>query len=722
MEFTTSQRSNKKRYRTLETIMEIPEHFKDLSLRMSEVLDDSGAGKDTVLQRRKTFLWRECLMQVGHQLRGNNVECFHFGSQSEGTTTPGLQSDYDFLMSLDDVNIMKVCEDWEAGKQNLLMLHDDITPPQQYLLQAYKNDTPEPETKLLGDTVRKDSGQILWSAEKWKQEIEYQNRNLGVITKAGPSVSWTPTWDTVQAVHVRKPLPEIQHWIDRCRGKHWPPVQLLEAARVAPCFLVPAGHPDSDYKREEWRMSPNLIERMLIFSFNMTQIKCYIVLKLIKKSLFAKIVGDSITSFHCKTLMFYTIERTHPSLWFEHNLMLLLWLCVNVLKKWLQLGKLPHYIIQGVNLFDGKLSMVQQRRLLVYVNSMIKNNLQDVFDIGIDNIGCRLQACYIRRMLQTRDIRGFCLRKSIRLLLKFERLEIFFTLLTGLIHLKLSSNTTLEQDIKYVLRNVFEYSTNERLKTPALEFIKHLYAFQNSIKSSYCLRLQNVVNCQIICCFQYFLNTDVASSRLKLASILYCSGHLQAAARVLEDVESRYDNRVKAVCGCIRNQGERDLKVFANMLSGNSAKGFSELPFASCVRFFRQESYCAPFILLFEMNRNITEEEVAQRKYIDKQWMVNAEVDARPFLQYLKYLTYGGLGERDNQQHALAVLESYICDFSNRIHLHHTETLLNLLGHCYEMERVHNEALYYYRESLRGYGTNNAANWHVRRVLRLLTG
>ncbi|XP_052237732.1 uncharacterized protein LOC127849050 [Dreissena polymorpha] len=295
--------------------MQIPEHFTELSIRMSEALDDSGADKKTVMERRRTFLLREHIEQITCQLRGMDFECFHFGSQSEGTTTPGLQSDIDALASYNQFNIMTVWEDWKASMVNLLMLRDDTIPPQQYLLQVIENDTPEPVTSLThGMFVRKDSGQVLLSAERWKQYLEYEARDLGEATKNGPSVSFTPNWDIVNAWHVLKPLPEIQHWIDRCRGRPWPSVHLLEAARLAPCFLVPAGHPDSDYKLEEWRLSPNLIERMLMFSFNMTQIKCYILFKLIKKSLFAKIVGESLTSFHCKTIMFFTIERTPPSL------------------------------------------------------------------------------------------------------------------------------------------------------------------------------------------------------------------------------------------------------------------------------------------------------------------------------------------------------------------------------------------------------------------------
>ncbi|KAH3740243.1 hypothetical protein DPMN_046944 [Dreissena polymorpha] len=240
---------------------------------MSEVLDNSRAGKRTVMERRKSYLSRERMERIRGQLYGLNLEYFHFGCQSEGTTIPGLKSDIDFLFSSNNENIMIVWEDWEAGMRNFLMLHDDITPPQQFLLQVIKEDTPEPVRSLCNDAnVMKYSGEVLLSAERFKQENAHYATEFGEATKNGPSVSFIYNWDMVHAFHVLKPLPEIQYWIDRCKSRQWPPAKLLAAARVAPCFLVPAGHRDRDYKREEWRLSHNLIERMLMFSFNMTQI------------------------------------------------------------------------------------------------------------------------------------------------------------------------------------------------------------------------------------------------------------------------------------------------------------------------------------------------------------------------------------------------------------------------------------------------------------------
>ncbi|KAH3897265.1 hypothetical protein DPMN_021452 [Dreissena polymorpha] len=63
------------------------------------------------MERRETYLWRENMMRVSYQYIGSDLESFHFGSQSEGTTIPGLQSDIDWLSSYNEVNIIRVWVD-----------------------------------------------------------------------------------------------------------------------------------------------------------------------------------------------------------------------------------------------------------------------------------------------------------------------------------------------------------------------------------------------------------------------------------------------------------------------------------------------------------------------------------------------------------------------------------------------------------------------------------
>ncbi|KAH3856947.1 hypothetical protein DPMN_099543 [Dreissena polymorpha] len=121
-----------------------------MSIVTSKVLNDVGASKDTVMERRETFLERECIHDLSPKLLGFNVKCFHFGSQSEGATIPGLQPDTDYIYSYCDMNIMRVWGDWVAWVWSFLMLQDDITPPQQYLLQVISTETPEPVISLCG--------------------------------------------------------------------------------------------------------------------------------------------------------------------------------------------------------------------------------------------------------------------------------------------------------------------------------------------------------------------------------------------------------------------------------------------------------------------------------------------------------------------------------------------------------------------------------------------
>ncbi|KAH3742371.1 hypothetical protein DPMN_049112 [Dreissena polymorpha] len=157
------------------------------------------------------------------------------------------------------------------------------------------------------------------------------------------------------------------------------------------------------------------------------------------------------------------------------------------------------------------------------------------------------------------------------------------------------------------------------------------------------------------------------------------------------------------------------------MISGNCEHGFSESPFANCVKFFRQEASCAPRILWFEIIRGKNEEEISRRIFREKLWMDSAEVDARPFLYYLQYLTYGGLGERYKQLCTMRIFGLYVRDAVD-INLYHPETALNLLGHCYEMQGFYGAALRCYAVSLTGQSKNNAAYWHVNRLIRLMSG
>ena len=83
-------------------------------------------------------------------------------------------------------------------------------------------------------------------------------------------------------------------------------------------------------------------------------------------------------------------------------------------------------------------------------------------------------------------------------------------------------------------------------------FVRHLQQHLASTAASICLQHDIHMGSRIWSWYGAAMNTDLASTRLKLAFMLYCKGDLQLAADVLEDVERRYDNTVQTMCGCGR--------------------------------------------------------------------------------------------------------------------------------------------------------------------------
>jgi len=169
------------------------------------------------------------------------------------------------------------------------------------------------------------------------------------------------------------------------------------------------------------------------------------------------------------------------------------------------------------------------------------------------------------------------------------------------------------------------------------------------------------------------------------------------AADVLEDVERRYDNTVQAICGCNRMDPliTRPRKEFTELLYEGDTDVLMTNRVANCVHFFPQEVYCAPPILHYEMVRGVGDD-ILHRNIIERVWMNWALVDSRPFLHYLQYLTFRDLGLRHRQIQALCSLANSIL-YSDRQHqMFHSETAVNLLAHCMEMEGRIDDALNMY--------------------------
>ncbi|XP_052785903.1 uncharacterized protein LOC128221345 [Mya arenaria] len=107
-----------------------PENKVLMSLRLARVME--------------TYLLRENIETMVDHLKGVKTTNFHFGSQSEGSTTLGMRSDIVQLKCTENINIIFNLTDWEYGIETYLMVKEGDSPPQHYWLQYVREDSPEP--------------------------------------------------------------------------------------------------------------------------------------------------------------------------------------------------------------------------------------------------------------------------------------------------------------------------------------------------------------------------------------------------------------------------------------------------------------------------------------------------------------------------------------------------------------------------------------------------
>jgi len=457
-----------------------------------------------------------------------------------------------------------------------------------------------------------------------------------------------------------------------------------------------------------------------MFSLNMVPITCLVVLKMLKTQEFVKYIhceNCKFTTFHCKTALFFTLNRTPPTVWTKCRLIECIVRCLQTILEFLNQGQCPHFIVEGVDLFDGKLCRECQLRLEQAIQGMIQEDMHVLYHLQSDDLGQRLMALpHEVRPYPGEDVNaGICgkLAKDM-----FEQ----YLLDVGWDCSRLCNNdgadvyTSLNNEIN-ILESIAQNASTTQYDRNYIKFIlKSLRSVKASVTSSSCIESGQPLPWDIWQLYGESLSTDVASSKLKLASMHYCRGELRRAASVLHEVEFDLDDSVQPVCKCKRKlYNEKPSKAFCEYTVHNHSHEQLAKKLAFCVIFLREEKFCAPPFLWCEMYRAVGDD-VDHRSVHERRWMDWAEVDARPFLLYLQYLTYRGLGVWHRQLEVFHGLEDIVTSQDKMLQLYHPETVANLFGHCWELEGNVYRALQAYNVSLSFNPRNNAANWHKQRL------
>ncbi|KAH3788601.1 hypothetical protein DPMN_166747 [Dreissena polymorpha] len=174
-------------------------------------------------------------------------------------------------------------------------------------------------------------------------------KGFNPYARAGPS--WPQSYgplrvDNVPAIRCYCPG-ILQKWASRAR--HWPSLEIVEKVIAKGAFVTPIGFKGSAHNHVEWRICFNTSEIELVNYLNDTQVKIYILLKMIVNDVL-KPQSKEITSYTVKNIVLWLAENNPQTLF--HSGSLFHWLNegLDILRTALSVRQLPYYMIPEKNL------------------------------------------------------------------------------------------------------------------------------------------------------------------------------------------------------------------------------------------------------------------------------------------------------------------------------------------------------------------------------------
>ncbi|KAL3860138.1 hypothetical protein ACJMK2_010303 [Sinanodonta woodiana] len=485
-------------------------------------------------------------------------------------------------------------------------------------------------------------------------------------------------------------------WIKRKRNHNWPSQETIAVIQQSGTLLVPVGQPISPEGHLEWRISLSYGEKILVWQFSSTQYKCYVLLKMINKYFIQPKVGDNmLTSYHCKTCMFYLIESTPATLWQPQNLLTCIELCLKKLRTWVEEGNCPNYFIPEENMFMGKVYGHIQSNLANVLHDLIRQNGKYLTGIPIFKIGQNLiRACQspVTEIDNEQNHFDSTLVSVSFMLLSIK--AVWFKLLeTGilinpLILEMMSSFNVARQEICTILRSFCCSSLGSYL-------------------ASKCCQEDGIDQEGLDMAHEFLLlgsHSDVASGKLKLAAFYLMQNNVVTAESILEHIEKNYTFLVVSVDSETTNDIVHLRIEDENLSTSELVRNYYAFP----VPYLPSEICCTPRALIPETFRTTGSNQSSQDPYFDfrQSWAV---VDPKLYLHFLEYQCYH---QQYKFRQKMAALENMIWVIRYE-DLEYKDTALNLLAYCLKQEGFLVAAYKVLFMSVKLRNHNNGAKWQI---------
>ena len=659
-----------------------------------------------------------------------------FGSQYEGTSLSG-KSDIDFVYVN---NFPKVVTNISSTSSDdcLLLIQNMHTPAGYAKLQLVQDGVP-----VYGNEYNhmERNKHLVYRSDKENRLVCYfkQPKMAPETERHGPAmttyVKGVFEYDTLFALGCSSWPASATEWLTRIRRFDWPPTDLIEICKSLGFILVQKGHPHSDEQHLLWRLSLSRQERLLVTNFNSIQYKCYILLKLIKNEVLLSCIGEeTLTSYHCKTCMFFMIENTPMDFWKADNIVDCLIACLRKILQWAKSGVCPNYFITEENMFEGRLSdhhrLKLSKALVTILSKDIKLTLQQ---IQYDNIGECLSLSS-----ETEKQKVFEGGNELILLKHYPTMLLKHITMCGIrnmiLYQEMKSNTAeLGKNLTslmYRIRNTFKVTDHTETQTKAAG-ITHMLAFISPIL------LPTIIVRAISKCYSkeqiwkiltadrlnmpvldtnppakvevFKTNLHYDTFKLRQASIMFMLKFYAASKAILLPLKRciRF-----SICRCAVhkflcpqpkdvgfNAGDKDRQDMAFDVHISKV-------LAPCVVFLPTQKILTPVPIIYEMVRSMGSR---GEKDMWDYWHDWAVIDGQFLTHFLLYLNHTMLYQQYKALGDILQMETLI----NEREISHTETCYNLLGWAYKELGWNEEALVCFVASLNIKPFQNAVYWHL---------
>ena len=638
-----------------------------------------------------------------------------FGSSFEGTTTPGLKSDLDIIVEHELFPVVTNVSESQQFQQCRMLIQDHHTPPGYAKLQIVFDGVPQTASQfsISRSNHRVDTENRVVLSISDETRISGSAMHGPAITLGNPSQQ---PHDIVRAVRCKKWPDCASEWLTRTRRYNYPTRDQVNKCKDLGFFLVYVGHPNSQEKHLQWRISFSLQERLLVINFNAVQLMCYILAKMIKKEFIHKSLGEkSLSSYHFKTLMFYMIEETPAEFWVKHNLLYCLHHILKRMLVWVERGNCPNYFIPGENMFEGRISEQMQLQLCGLLRQLIDAKFKYLVTIATDGLGDKYQeALYpglqpyrcppygnVRCAIEMYTCIGRAWAGCLLLFCRYSKnqhtngtAEILCDLKARLLRIEQGTDHSVEE-VRRVVSLFLPYVDIQLLSFQVVS------AKRWSRSTAYIFNLITSEKWHALS-----LESDMFSSKLKQASLLCMLEYYEMSLEVLQTLENQVEQSV-SICSCYTERQRDQLQLERRLMyfPACSYEQFLHRHLIPCVVFLPAERLLTPSALCYEMNRSACSPPESK-----EYWYDCAVVDGKVLLYYLLYLNHSRLGLDTNASvdtnNILWLIRT------NRL-LGHRETALNLLGWIYKERGLVDRAVERFEESLTIQSSHNAALVHL---------